>query len=76
VALGGRWVVVLASYGGDDDGEAGGGFGWWLERRRGRGREKKLQKRGREAGFWPTLDPIFSSLRPSTQPLFIGGGRE
>jgi len=41
----------------------GGGFGWWLERRRERGREKKLQKRGREAGFWPTLDPIFSSLR-------------
>jgi hypothetical protein len=26
--------------------------------------EKKLQKRGREAGFWPTLDPLFSSLRP------------
>jgi hypothetical protein len=75
VALGGRWVVVLASCGGDYDGEAGVGFGWWLERRRERGREKKLQKQGREAGFWPTLDPIFSSLKPSTQPLFIGGGR-
>jgi hypothetical protein len=26
-------------------------------------------------GFWPTLDPIFSSLRPWNPPLFISGGR-
>jgi hypothetical protein len=41
---------------------------WWLwlvARTAKRERErKKLQKRGREAGFWPTLDPIFSSLKP------------
>jgi hypothetical protein len=48
---------------------------WWLKRRRERGREEKLHKRGREAGFFPTLDPIFSSLRPCNSPLFIGGGR-
>ena len=34
-----------------------------------------MQKRGREAGFWPILDLIFSSLRPSNLPLFIGNGR-
>jgi len=27
------------------------------------------------AGFWLTLDPIFSSLGPLNPPLFIGGGR-
>jgi hypothetical protein len=45
--------------------------GWWLPvvelvvagTRGGEG-ERKLQKRGREASFWSTLDPIFSSLRP------------
>jgi len=37
--------------------------------------EKKLQKQGKKAGFWPTLDLIFSSLRPSNPPLFIGDAR-
>jgi type VI protein secretion system component VasK len=48
------------------------GFMWWswwwlwlVARTAKRERErKKLQKRGREAGFLPTLDPIFSSLKP------------
>jgi hypothetical protein len=29
-----------------------------------RGREEKLQKQEREVGFFSTLDPSFSSLRP------------
>jgi hypothetical protein len=33
------------------------------------------KKTGEEAGFLSTLDLIFSSLRSSTEPLFIGGGR-
>jgi hypothetical protein len=42
--------LVMAPIGGWNGGEREG--------------EKKLQTRGREAGFWPTLDPLFSSLRP------------
>jgi len=44
----------------------------------GRGRKKKkknLQKLGEDAGFLLTLDPNFSSLRSSTEILFIGGVR-
>jgi len=61
VALGGRWVVVLASCGGADDGEAGGVFGWWLERRRVRGKEK-LQKHRQRGWFfgrlWTQISPL------------------
>jgi hypothetical protein len=46
--------------------------GWNSGEREG---EKKLQKRGKKVGFWLTLDPIFSSLRPSNPPLFIDGGK-
>ena len=42
---------------------------------KGRGKREKLQKQGKMTGFWPTLDPIFFSLRLSNPPLFIGGGR-
>ena len=35
-------------------------------------KEKKL---GRRLVFLSTLDSIFSSIKPSTSPLFIGGGR-
>jgi hypothetical protein len=31
---------------------------------RGRGKGEKLQKPGKMAGFWPTLDPIFFLFRP------------
>jgi hypothetical protein len=40
-----------------------------------REREKKCAKTGKKLVFWLTLDPIFSSLRSSTEPLFISGGR-
>jgi hypothetical protein len=46
--------------------------GWNGGERKG---EKKLQKQGRKAVFFTTLNPIFSSIRSSTEPLFIGGGR-
>jgi hypothetical protein len=36
---------------------------------------KRLSWCSRRHGLWLTLDPIFSSLRSSTKPLFIGGGR-
>jgi hypothetical protein len=40
-----------------------------------REKEKKCAETGKKLVFWLTLDPIFSSLRPSNPPLFIGGGR-
>jgi len=61
VALGGRWVVVLASCDGADDGEAGGVFGWWLERWRERGKEK-LHKCGQSGWFFGRLWTRFSPL--------------
>ena len=36
---------------------------------------KGKKKLGRRLVFLSTLDSIFSSIRPSTPPLFIGGGR-
>jgi hypothetical protein len=42
---------------------------------RGRGNREKLQKQGKWLVFWLILDPIFSSLKSSTEPLFIGGGK-
>jgi hypothetical protein len=36
---------------------------------------KRKKKLGRRLVFLSTLDSIFSSIRPSTPPLFIGGGR-
>jgi len=44
--------------------------GWWWPwsvagtAGREREREEIAEIRGEEADFWPTLDPIFSSLRP------------
>jgi len=72
VALGGQLVVV--SCGGVDGGKTGdeSGGGW---RPRWRGKREKLQKQGKWLLFWLILDPIFSSLKPSNPPLFIGGGR-
>jgi len=71
VALGGR---LVASCGGADGGKTSdeGGGGWSSGEREGK---KNCRNVGRRAGFWPTLDPIFSSFRPSTPPLFIGGWR-
>jgi len=37
--------------------------------------DRKRRKTGEVAGFSPILDPIFSSLKLSTETLFIGGGR-
>ena len=62
-------MVGLATCGG----EAGGGPGWWLERRRERGREKTAETGGRGASFWPTLNPIVSLPQAINPPLFIGG---
>jgi len=53
-------VVGIATCGGASGGEAG----WWLERRGEREGEKNCKNRGRGVGFWPILDPIFSSLMP------------
>jgi len=64
-------VVGLATCGG----ETGWGSGWWLERWRERERERKNCKNGAKRLFFTTLNPIFSSIRSSTEPLFIGGGR-
>jgi len=68
---GGQLVVGIATCGGASGGEAG----WWLERRGEREWEKNCKNRGRGVGFWPILDPIFSSLMPWNAALFIGGGR-
>jgi len=51
-------VVGIATCGGASGGEAGGGPGWWLERRRERGREK-LQKRGQRGWFLANFGPDF-----------------
>ena len=53
---------------------AGGGFfgGWSGGEREG---ERNCKNGAAEAGFLSTLDPIFPSLRPSMEPLFIGGER-
>jgi len=48
------------------------------ERERERERERddrEGRKTGEVTGSFPTLDLIFSSLRPSTPPLFIVGGK-
>jgi hypothetical protein len=37
--------------------------------------EKNCRHGSVGAGFFSTLDSIFSSLRPSMERLFIGGGR-
>ena len=42
---------------------------------RGRKEENLQQEKGGRLVFWLTLDPIFSSLRPSIPTLFIGSGR-
>ena len=63
-------MVGLATCGGASGAEAGSG--WKGGEREG---EKNYRNGDRGAGFWPTLDPIFSSLRSSTKPLFIGGRR-
>ena len=52
-------VVGIATCGGANGGEAAGGPGWWLERRRERGREK-LQKRGQWGWFLVDFGPKFS----------------
>ena len=70
MALGGLLAVVLGSCG-----VAGGGSGLLAGTAGREMEEKKLQKWGKRAGFWLILDPIFSSIRPSTPPLFIEGGR-
>ena len=65
-----RWLLVV---------------GWWLcwlpvvelvvTRMAGRERERKNCRNGsRGAGFWPTLDQIFSFLGSWNRLLFIGGG--
>jgi hypothetical protein len=46
----------------------------WRELQKADGERWKMETGG-EAGFLRFLDPIFSSLRPSNPPLFIGGGR-
>jgi len=60
----------------------GGRFMWGLQglkKQREREREERTlagrKKTGEKLLFWLILDPIFSSLRPSNPPLFIGGGR-
>jgi hypothetical protein len=59
----------------------GGRFLWGLQglkKQREREREERTlagRKTGEKLVFWLILDPIFSSLRPSNPPLFIGGGR-
>jgi hypothetical protein len=46
----------------------------WRELQKADGERRKMETGG-EAGFLWFLDPIFSSLRPSNPPLFIGDGR-
>jgi len=49
-----------------------------LKKQREREREERTlagRKTGEKLIFWLILDPIFSSLRPSNPPLFIGGRR-
>jgi hypothetical protein len=49
---------------------------WLVAATAGRERERKnCRNGGRGAGFWPILDPIFSSIRSSMKPVFIGCGR-
>ena len=58
VGVAGLWLGI-ATCGGASGGEAGGG--WNGGEREG---EKNCRNGGRGAGFWPILDPIFSSTRP------------
>ena len=76
----GRWswqrLVVLVAQGGVG-GRNGDSVGFLWRRKKEEETEKENLQWG-EGGrlvFWITLDPIFSSLRLSTPPLFIGGGR-
>jgi hypothetical protein len=68
-------VVLVAQSGAGGRNGDGVGFLW----RRKKEEEIKEENLQREEGgrlvFWLTLDPIFSSLRPSNQPLFIASGR-
>jgi len=68
--------VVLVAQGGAG-GRNGDGAGFlWRRKKEEETEEENLQREeGGRLVFWLTLDPIFSSLRPSNPPLFIGGGR-
>jgi len=58
-----EWWLGVATCGG-----AGGSVAWRLERWRERERER--EKQGREAVFWPNLNPIcfLSSQRKNSSP--------
>jgi len=76
----GRWswqsLVVLVAQGGAG-GRNGDGAGFlWRRKKEEETEEENLQRgEGGRLVFWLTLDPILSSIRSSTEPLFIGGGR-
>ena len=80
VMVAGRWswrcLVVLVAQSGAG-GRNGDGVGFlWRRKKEEEIEEENLQREeGGRLVFWLTLDPIFSSLRPSNQPLFIASGR-
>jgi len=46
-----------------------------VERERKERKTERVAEIGKRLIFWLILDPNFSSLMPSTQPLFIGSRR-
>ena len=67
-------MVLVAQ--GEAGGRSGDDVGFLWRRKKEEAEKENLQwGEGGMLVFWLTLDPIFSSLRPSTPPLFIGGGR-
>ena len=76
----GRWswqrLVVLVAQGGAG-GRNGDGVGFlWRRKKEEKAEEENLQREeGGRLVFWLTLDPIFTSLWPSNQLLFIASRR-
>jgi hypothetical protein len=68
-------VVVVAQ--GGAGGRNGDGVGFlWRRKKEEEAEEENLQwEEGGRLVFWLSLDPLFSSLKSSTEPLFIEGGR-
>jgi len=65
-------VVLIAQ--GESGGRNGDSVGFLWRRKKEKAEKENLQRgEGGRLVFWLTLDLILSSLKSSTEPLFIGG---